>query len=280
MRHLDKPNIDVRNILSDCADSYRADTRDGIRDKLYQSIDFIYEKSNDFDREAENHNWSDVDRSDLVNDLLSKNDMCDVYDSKFVKVNRIKLKYYDKIMSLSITGTCPICGIGHVSTLDHYLAKSIYPTYAVTPCNLIPVCRDCNFEKLDTPIDPASAPLHPYYDEIDSLVWLKAELVKAQDGFVAKFAVCDELQEADPDLFLRIKTHMDLYALNKAYAVQATTEIAENISFWRNCYDDWGKDKFSMYLSDSLKSKENFQKNTWKTALIRALINNVDIVNG
>ena len=51
------------------------------------------------------------------------------------------------LMSLANTGKCPICGIGQASTLDHYLAKTIYPTYAVTPYNLVPVCKDCNFAK-------------------------------------------------------------------------------------------------------------------------------------
>ena len=82
-------------------------------------------------------------------------------------------------MSLAVNGKCPICGIGPVSNLDHYLAKSLYPTYAITPINLVPECRDCNFNKRDTLIKSATdSPLHPYYDEIDNRIWLVAELVK------------------------------------------------------------------------------------------------------
>lgn len=94
------------------------------------------------------------------------------------------------LMSLANTGKCPICGIGQASTLDHYLAKTIYPTYAVTPYNLVPVCKDCNFAKSDSIM----------------------------------------------------------------------------------------REEFKTYLTELLAAKESFQYNTWNTALLRALIENIDIV--
>ena len=174
MRHLQKPQLQIKDILEDCAASYRQGTRDGIKDKLRASIGVICDESRIYDNEAEQQNWSVFRPHAMVNSVLSKDDMCDVYDSKFVKAEKIKNKYYDHLMSLAKSGKCPICGIGQVSTLDHYLAKAIYPTYAVTPCNLVPVCKDCNFTKRDSALDPMCAPLHAYYDDIDSVIWLKA----------------------------------------------------------------------------------------------------------
>lgn len=279
MRHLQKPRLAIEDILEECATSYRQGTRDGIRDKLHASIGVICNESRIYDDEVERQNWSVFRPHTMVNGILSKDDMCDVYDSKFVKAERIKNKYYDHLMSLATSGKCPICGIGQVSTLDHYLAKTIYPIYAVTPYNLVPVCKDCNFTKHDSPLDPTCAPLHAYYDEIDSIIWLKASLIKSAGGIVAEFSVHDSLQEHDPDLCRRLTKHMELYELNRAYAIQATTEIAENILFWREKLEVWGKEAFKEYLVEVLASKESYQRNTWNTALLRALIEDVEIVN-
>ena len=49
-----------------------------------------------------------------------------------------------KIKSIPKYNKCPFCGVGRVSTLDHYLPKTKYPTYAVTPVNLVACCAECN----------------------------------------------------------------------------------------------------------------------------------------
>lgn len=278
MKHLQKPELRTKDIISDCSASYRQDTHNGIKKKLLDSVDYISVTSQIYDNEAQEGNWSVFQPHSVVNGVLSKDDMCDVYDSKFVKVPAIRNKYYDHLMSLAINGKCPICGIGHASTLDHYLAKTIYPTYAVTPYNLVPVCKDCNFEKLDSPLNPDIAPLHPYYEDIDSIVWLKAIIIRKEDELVAEYIVCENVEDYDDNLYHRLNNHMDLYKLNKVYAIQASTEIAENISFWKEKLTTWGEDSFRTYLLEVLASKESYQRNTWNTALLRALINNIDIL--
>lgn len=279
MRHLQKPQLQIKDVLIECADSYRDGTRNGIKSKLQASISVLCDENRNYDEAAEQQNWSVFHPHSMVNGVLSKDDMCDVYESKFVKNERIKKKYYDHLMALAQTGKCPICGIGQVSTLDHYLAKTLYPTYAVTPYNLVPICKDCNFAKHDSPLDPTCAPLHAYYDEVDSIIWLKASLSLKAGGIVSEFAVCDSLQKCNHDLYRRLKKHMELYELNKAYAIQATTEIAENIIFWRKKYEEWGSAELREYLSEVLASKEVYQRNTWNTALLRALIEDIEMVN-
>lgn len=276
MRHLNKLRLSIKEILEDCATSYRSETRNGIKAKIFESIDEICNASENYDNLAGQHNWSAFHPHTMVNGILSKEDMCDIYDSKFVKNMKIRTKYYDRIMSLATTGKCPICNIGQVSTLDHYLAKTIYPMYAVTPYNLVPVCKDCNFAKLDSPVDSKTAPLHPYYDEIDSVVWLKATLIKSGEGIAVEFKVCEDI--TDQNLYRRLQKHIELYGLNKAYSIQATAEIAENIRFWGEKLKEWGHKQFKEYLEDVLYSKEMFQRNTWNTALLRALIENVEIL--
>ena len=40
---------------------------------------------------------------------------------------------------------------------------------------------------------PDSAPLHPYYDEVDSINWLKAQLIERDEGIVAEISVSQDL---------------------------------------------------------------------------------------
>lgn len=62
---------------------------------------------------------------------------------------------------------CPACGeAGKPNTLDHYLPKSLYPHFCVTPLNLFPMCDACQRQKLDK-TGSAAEPrffLHPYFD--------------------------------------------------------------------------------------------------------------------
>lgn len=277
MNHLQKPKMDVEQIVEDCASSFRESTRDGLKKKLIDLKTYIKSASDSYDVEAEHGNWDVFKQHTMVNELISTEDMCAVYTEKFVKSDN-KDKYYNRILKLAETGKCPICGIGQVSTLDHYLAKTLYPTYAITPYNLVPVCRDCNFEKRDTGLDPACAPLHPYYDDIDSHIWLIALLVFKENKIVVQYDVNPEIESYDPELFVRIKAHMNLFKLNKAYAVQASTEIAEYMEVWKQMSQKWRKEDFIKYLTTTLKSKETTMRNTWHTALLRALIENVDLI--
>lgn len=278
MKHLQKPKIEVDKIVDDCAASYRNGTRNGLKQKLIDSKDYLKQASTAYDSAAENGNWEMFKPHITVNGNISSDDMVNVYDTKFVRVNAIRNKYYDKIMSLARTGKCPICGIGHVSTLDHYLAKTIYPTYAITPYNLVPICRDCNFEKHDASLELGSSPLHPYYDDVDSYIWLIVLLSFDENGLAAKYDVNPEMEKDNPQLYSRMKKHMSLFGLQKAYSIQSATEIAEYRELWKVHRLEWKKKAFEEYLRASLESKERFQRNTWHTALLRALIKNIDLL--
>lgn len=275
MKHIDKPKINIKDMLTEMSESIRDSRRKGA---VKKSVDFFVQKSQEYDELATINKLYKIPLSKTVNENLSSEDMIWLYNQKFVLGN-IKAEYYDKIMSLAVNGKCPICGIGPVSNLDHYLAKSLYPTYAITPINLVPECRDCNFNKRDTLIKSATdSPLHPYYDEIDNRIWLVAELVKDNDNIIVRYAINSELYNDDIILYKRLENHFILYKLNKAYSVQATTEICENMQLWHNIFSKKGQEGLKSYLKECLESKELLQKNTWNTALLRALIDNIEII--
>ncbi|MBN5088324.1 hypothetical protein JY460_09460 [Stenotrophomonas maltophilia] len=62
---------------------------------------------------------------------------------------------------------CPACGEpGKPNTLDHYIPKTLYPHFCITPLNLFPMCDACQDLK-DTKTGDAAHPrlfLHPYFD--------------------------------------------------------------------------------------------------------------------
>ena len=205
-----------------------------------------------------------------------------LYNNKFVTHQDIRTRYYDKILANVKSGKCPICGIGQASTLDHYLAKTLYPTYSVTPDNLIPACKDCNSNKGNSPVNSKlSAPLHPYFDDVDNVIWLCADVVPKNNILVAQYYVNPEIEEVNVELYSRLCAHLDLYKLKHAYSVQASTEISENIGIWKKVYQLSGKQRLLQYLTECLQSYETAQKNTWKTALLRGIYNAVkdDIIN-
>ncbi|TGA97710.1 hypothetical protein E4665_11460 [Sporolactobacillus shoreae] len=70
-----------------------------------------------------------------------------VYTQKMVPKSQLGRPYYDLFLSLPPNEKCPYCGQKKVSTLDHFLPKSVYTPLIVTPTNLVPSCKDCNTEK-------------------------------------------------------------------------------------------------------------------------------------
>ena len=276
MRRLEKPNFEINKIVEDCAASYLDKAK---KNRFISCAKHIQEKSAEYEKCAEEGEWINIPREVKVNGIIDKSEMKSLYEDKFVKHLPEKEKYYDKIMNLAVYGKCPICGIGQVSTLDHYLAKSIYPTYAVTPINLVPVCKDCNFTKSNTSFSSNSeAPFHPYFDSVDDFIWLKASVDFSENTLVASYCVNDKLATINKELYFRLKNHFDMLELPKAYAVQAATEIAENLSLWIEKYLEWGQEGLRSHLKDCLISKEKVHRNTWNAALLRALIENIEII--
>lgn len=192
--------------------------------------------------------------------------MKDLYDKKFVKQpGRV---YYDKIKALAPQGVCPLCGVRIVSTLDHYLAKSKYPTFSVLPFNLIPSCRDCNTDKLDVIFDSKEQQtIHPYYDDIENEEWLSCNV---DNDLIATYSVVYPNEFSD-EMYNRILTHFKVFKINLLYSLHAGEEIASERFKWERLYKNSGSDGLREYFIDSYESSKKHKLNSWKTALYRAL---------
>ena len=274
MRKLNAPSDLVQDVFSTCIESYR-DT--ALKNRLRSVVPILIDVAAHFEDCALASQTHTIPAADNVGGVVSRNEMVDVYESKFV--GGPGRPYYDKYMSLPAHGRCPFCGIGIVATLDHYLPKSKYPALAVTPKNMIPACRDCNLgeKKLFFPRNAEEEPLHPYFDDVEQDIWLSVkfditneELVPTY--FVRKPAVWDDL------LFRRVENHMALYNLYTSYAVHAAEEITGRSGTWHGLLHNCGKNFLAASFHEEAASRERSFLNSWQSALYRGLEENVDQV--
>lgn len=227
-------------------------------------------------------------------------EMYAVYDDKFSKSGtKIREQYYDSIIenAAKLNKPCPICGEKGTLTLDHYLPKSEYPTLCVTPDNLIPICTNCNTAKgSKCALNGHGEPVHLYFDrlpeiEVDGEKYVEAYLfVRLGPHFEAEYYVACP-PEWDSVLCSRLSDQMEIYELCRRFGGFAVTEMGNLETQWRVGVNDrrqlmmeCGKkltdiderDLWRRTIKCSLDAEMKEDSNSWKTALCRALYENVD----
>lgn len=194
--------------------------------------------------------------------------LIDVYKEKFSKASFKKGRaYYDKILA-GASGKCAICNIGVASTLDHYLPKVEYPTLCVFPANLVPECQSCNKNKGDfIQRENEKMLLHPYFDDLSDIIWIDARLVFSSIIGIEYY----NSYASDPVIASRISLTIEKYQLFPLFAIQANSDISNNMSMWRNQLQNIGADQLRIYFSMCRISREEEDLNSWSSALYRAL---------
>lgn len=273
MKNLTKPTFAVSDIINDCCLHMR---NKELSNNLKSVEPTIISESARYENLGSNLELYKLTSHSSVGGQLSKDEMCKIYSNTFVANANVRQNYYDRL--LSMTEICPICGIGRVSTLDHYLAKTLYPTFAITPTNLIPSCKDCNKSKGTSNINSISdMPFHPYYEDIDNIIWLKANIFIKDNTLVANYSIDSAVKDISQQLYERLNNQLNTYDLKNAYAAQSANEIANSISLWKQIFIQNGEHDLAEYFYYCLDSRENVQKNTWHTALLRGLIQNIKL---
>lgn len=123
-----------------------------------------------------------------------------------------------KLVELS-GGRCPICGasFGYSQvTLDHILPKSIYPSLAILPINLVPICYYCNTRKNKKISERV---FHPYFEGYDLTHLLEVSIIPNSSNSIE-----------DSRVNINIKSFndvADIFKNNKIYK-----EICKNIEIY------------------------------------------------
>lgn len=269
MKKIKKPLSDknVEMIFNTCVDAYEIEDK---RNELREMSEKVISTTEEYNKYIPN-NFVRFQHPDF--DEFEKKSLVRLYDYMIVQ-KRIG-GYYDSIMS-NVNRICPFCGEGMPKNLDHFLPKSEYPFLAVTPDNLVPSCRDCNMEKnSDKPVNNEDVPLHPYYDEITD-IWLEVNLDFSQKEFIGFEYYNGFDASKNPVLSGRIDAHIRVHGLQSNFETHANSMInskkRNHLKTAEQSIDELRKD-----LTTELISFELEDKNSWRSALYRSLIKNIDV---
>jgi 5-methylcytosine-specific restriction endonuclease McrA len=204
-------------------------------------------------------------------DGVTIKEMSDVYTNRMAKRDAPGRQLYDKLLAAPEHGRCPLCGQRVVSTLDHHLPKTKYPALSVVLTNLVPACADCNKTKID--VIPKSADqetFHPYFDDIETDLWLDARVVETSPAVIQFFV--KPPTEWDAVKVQRIKNHFKLFKLSSLYTSHAATELINIKDSLSKIFSGAGDQGVKTHLYGEAKSREAAYLNSWQTAMYKALV--------
>lgn len=202
---------------------------------------------------------------------VSGTELVKVYTQRMVPKKSRGYPIYDGIKSASPHRRCPLCGIGMANTLDHYLPKSYFPVYSVTPNNLVPACDWCQGEKDDYyPTTEGGQILHPYFDNMDNEVWLAAEVVPGTPAVFRFFASPpDDWQQSSK---ARVAAHLRQLNLKELFTSNAGSRLSEIRARLVRLYQQGGEEAVRAHLQEELDSAEEDHLNSWVAAMYRAAV--------
>jgi 5-methylcytosine-specific restriction endonuclease McrA len=203
---------------------------------------------------------------------VTKDEMISLYDQRLSKKGHPAREVYDSIRAGAKFNKCPLCGHRDVSTLDHYLPKSKFPAFAITPINLVPSCGECNKTKLTaTATDAGEQMLHPYFDDFTDGVWLRAQVVEVEPTGLLFFVVppdgWSELRKR------RIAEHFSKLELADLYGPNAAQELANISGDLGELADSGGPEIVKAHLERQWRSRASSESNSWQSAMYAALAN-------
>ena len=283
MYQINPPNFNVQNVLDIILHHLNTHTRYGKRQSsphLSTLVIEAYQNRNlsqyltEYERRYNAHSRVLYDiagtneRLDTVLGISVK-DMEKLYNDFYTKSKTDFLGYGLRKRLRDLTNNaCPICETPWgelVDELDHVLPKAIFPQYAITPINLVCICKDCNYTKLDKIGDTnSSGIINPYFNFIKLAKYVKCEVKDNSNGtdfdILVKLKDNNELPDLTPNQHSRIKFfYNDCYELNKRKGIAVRTRILpnfiENLLNYRNLSIQVVRDYFSD-LKDGIDVRE------------------------
>lgn len=267
MRKINKPALTAAVVYPDCLITVR---NSELRGRLERCQTLINDAETEFEAKITKGQIYTIARETVVNGNVTYMELKNVYTAQMVRKPQGRI-YYDRLLMAAPNGLCPLCAHRDATTLDHYLPKSKYPRLSIVPVNLIPSCKDCNTGKLaDYPTTPDNETLHPYYDNIENVLWLNA-IVNKTTPVSLSFNVKPPASW-DALLTSRVTTHLDCFKLNILYATQSARRLS-GMKYNLDKIHSSGAAQAGIkrYLADEAASNAAINLNSWETAMFRAL---------
>ena len=268
MLEIERPEYSASAVFMDCIQVKR---NKELKTRLEGIATDIVAAETAYDNMAKSLAFYEFKTKEGVGESVSTSAMEDLYVTVFArKSSPVRKKYYDELMLIPENGTCPMCGQRDASTLDHYLPKAKNPSLAVTPINLVPVCKECNHTKWEYHPETADQQfIHPYYDKLPVGTWLVADLDQTRPPAL-RFYVSPP-KDCDETLAKRLVWHFEELDLAKLYASQAGKTLAGIADKLKAAGDRGGKDEVRFILSEDARSWSKANLNGWQAAMYRAL---------
>lgn len=272
MKKIDYPRVNVESIVDRCLSSLRK-----VTDRLTLSAlkNTLITAEANFFLHGVNNSLYRIKKKSISKSkkkLLKK-----IYKTKLAHHNGNCRDLYDEIM-IQCPSYCPYCETSQIKSLDHFLPKSKFPLYSITPINLIPACDGCNeFKGSMYASTQGDQLINPYFDETDSDVWLYAELnySKAVVVFSARPA-----PSFDAIIASKIINTFNILHLAPTYTLLGTSEISRDKAMLQKKFDNFGMSWIKDYYTEKYYSNLAISKNSLYTALYRELSSSIHFCNG
>jgi hypothetical protein len=267
MRSLALPTFGARSTFELCVDNI---DDEAFRKRLKSVVGEIESAEKKYEKNGKTATLFMIAQSDSIAGEITTTEMRKVYKGTFSRLNTPPRTIYDHIKAAPKHGICPLCGQRSVATLDHYLAQSLHPVFAVTPMNLVPACSDCNkLKQAKQPSKASEQTLHPYFDSVDDQVWLRAyvkEIVPPVVEFEAVPPSAWDVVKGE-----RLLQHFRTFELSKLYSTQAAVELINIRDRLLKTAATEGVLSVRRSLQDDAASRQAAQKNSWQSAFYVAL---------
>jgi hypothetical protein len=268
MKSIPLPKISVQTVATACSQSI---TDLSLSQRLVGVIPTLVKAEADYVTSGKAGTLYKTKKSAAISGVVSASEMSRVYKGTFSRKGSIvRSTYYDYLKLQSPHGICPSCSQRVVSTLDHYLPKSKHPLYSITPANLVPSCSDCNKTKSSKQAKSADQQtLHPYFDDVEGEIWLKAQVVTGSPPGLIFFA--DPPASWTSVKAGRVRAHFGELQLAELYVANGGRLISDIGHRLNRLFDEAGGVAVKNHLEEEAISRLKKAKNSWQIASYLAL---------
>lgn len=266
---VERPPFDARETFNICISRVR--NRD-LRDRLRQIRRDIVAAAAEYEARAATQMLNVIAETRSVAGIVTADEMVQTYDQRMAGKDSPGRAIYDAIKMLPKGDRCPFCDQRNISTLDHILPKTLYPSLAIAPLNLVGACMECNKSKLDyAPRAQEEVVLHPYFDDITADRWLVAEVIP-QNPCAIVFDVFrpprwDDVTEA------RARRQFAMLRLPYLYSSEAARELSNIRHNLQTHFSAGGAATVRHELLRQWESRRANRVNSWQTAMYEAIAN-------
>lgn len=269
MRSIPRPADTTLDTYKACISGVTNPTEKGAYLSIVSEVDLA---SSAFEQAVTHLTLHQLTRARPVAARISDKKLKDVYTVRMARHKAAGRHIYDRLLASAPGGYCPLCSVGHASTLDHYAPKAKHPMLAVAPINLIPACFDCNHGKhTDIPSGAADHTLHPYFDNIDTSRWLVSCIDHTSPPSFS-FGVCSPPPSTWSTLLAdRVVNHFKSFDVSAKLAVNAADELNCIRKNLEDLLSSAGAAGVQQHLASQAASRKAARLNSWQTAMYEAM---------